>query len=114
MHGERSRRGPSGCCHTRSRRRRWCRSRPRPSTPTLMPEVHMLALVLPAVAVLWWDARQPSRGKLLAITALFAVGWTLRSSGGAVLALAAACQLARRNLRALLPLAALFAAMGSW
>lgn len=80
------------------------------SASTLMPDAHMLGLLLPALALLWWDAREPSPGKLALATLLFALGWTLRTNGLPVLLLAGAVQLAKKNRRALLPVAA---ALGS-
>ena len=80
------------------------------SASTLMPDVEVLGFVLPAIALLWSDARAPSRGKLAACTLLFAVGWSLRASAFPVLLLAAGAQAVRGNRRALVPLSALVAA----
>jgi hypothetical protein len=80
----------------------------------LMPDAPMTGAVAGAVALLWSDEEEPRAWKLGAATLLFAAGWMLRISAAPVLALAGLVQLARRNLRALVPLAGLFAAFVAW
>ncbi len=84
------------------------------SATMLMPDVTMLAFVLPAVALLWSDEREPRAWKIVAACALFASGWTLRISGFPVLGLAALVQLSRRRWRVLWPLAALALSFIGW
>lgn len=84
------------------------------SATTLMPDVTLLAFLLPGVALLWSDEEKPRAWKLAAACALFATGWTLRISGAPVLGLAALVQLSRRNWRALWPLSALVLAFVGW
>ena len=84
------------------------------SATTLMPDVTMLAFLLPAVALLWSDEGEPRAWKIAAACALFATGWTLRISGVPVLALAALVQLSRHRWRALWPLAALVLSFIGW
>src|SRR5437773_5601533 len=79
------------------------------SASTVMPDAEVLGVVLPAIALLWSDARAPSLAKIVVCTSLFAVGWSLRASALAVLLLAAGCQVLLGNRRALLPLVALVA-----
>jgi hypothetical protein len=80
----------------------------------LMPDVVMLAFLLPAVALLWSDETDPRAWKLAAAVVLFATGWTFRISGAPVLGLAAAAWILRRRWRAALPLLALLASFALW
>jgi hypothetical protein len=84
------------------------------SASSLMPDVAMLGLVLPALVLLFDDEARPHPLRLLGATLLFAVAWTPRFNGFPVLLLGAGLSLWRRNLRALLPLAALVGAFAFW
>ena len=84
------------------------------SAGSLMPDVAMLGLVLPALVLLFDDEARPHPLRLLGATLLFAVAWTPRFNGLPVLLLGAGLSLWRRNLRALLPLGALLGAFAFW
>jgi hypothetical protein len=84
------------------------------SASSLMPDVAMLGLVLPALVLLFDDEARPHPLRLLGATLLFAVAWTPRFNGLPVLLLGAGLSLWRRDLRALLPLAALLGAFAFW
>jgi hypothetical protein len=84
------------------------------SASSLMPDVAMLGLVLPALVLLFDDEERPHPLRLLGAALLFATSWTLRFSGLPVLVLGALLSLLRGHRRALVPLLALFAAFAFW
>lgn len=84
------------------------------SATSLMPDVTMLGVLLPAMALLFDDEERPHPLRLAGATALFAVGWTLRFNGLPPLVLAALLSLWRGHRRALVPLLALVAAFAFW
>ena len=84
------------------------------SATSLMPDVAMLGVLLPALVLLFDDERRPHPLRLLGATLLFATAWTLRFNGLPLLVLAALLSLWRGHRRALVPLGALVLAFACW